>query len=80
MVQIQITDELADAIAKIGTVAVLVDSGGRAIGHVTPLERSGPIGMTEEHVAELQRRMANDDGTRYKFSDIIDRLRAMAPE
>jgi hypothetical protein len=80
MVQITISDELAQAIAEAGQLVTLVDSSGRALAHATPVEPVGPIGMTPEHLAELERRRREDDGTRYKFADVIDRLRALAPE
>jgi hypothetical protein len=36
--------------------------------------------MTPEHIAELKRRMAEDDGTRYTLSEVLERLRTLAPE
>jgi hypothetical protein len=80
MVQITVSDELARAIVEAGADAVLVNSHGVALGRVTPVEYDGPIGMTEEHYEELRRRMSEDDGTRYTISEIIERLRALAPE
>jgi hypothetical protein len=80
MVQITVNDELARAIAEAGTSAILVDASGRALAHVTPIEQAGPIGMTEEHLAELGRRMAEDDGTRYSWPQVLEHLRSLAPE
>jgi hypothetical protein len=82
MVEIPISAETARAIIDAGSFAVLVDPSGQKVGKVAPLDESqrGPIGMTDEHIAELKRRMAEDDGTRYVFSDVIARLRALAPE
>lgn len=80
MVQITVSDELAQAIAEAGQLVTLVDSSGRAFAHATPMEPVRPIGMTEEHLAELTRRMAEDDGTRYTFAEVIERVRALAPE
>lgn len=82
MVEIPISAETARAIINAGSFAVLVDPSGKRVGQVAPVTESqqGPIGMTEEHIAELKRRMAEDDGTRYVFSDVIARLRALAPE
>src|SRR6266478_3513014 len=60
----------------------LVDSKGRTIGQLTPLESSpeGPLGMTDEHLAELKRRMADDDGTRYSWAEVKEHLRALTQE
>lgn len=82
MTQLTISDDLARAIADAGPFVRLVDSTGRAIAEFTPLDATprGPIGMTEEHIAELKRRMAEDDGTRYSLADVISRLRELAPE
>jgi len=82
MTQITVTDELARAITQAGSFVILVDSKGRTIGQITPVESNpeGPLGMTDEHLAELQRRMADDDGTRFTFAEVIDRVRGLAPE
>jgi hypothetical protein len=80
MVQITVNDDLARAIVEAGSAAILVDSSGLAVAHVTPIEHSGPIGMTDEHLAELERRMANDDGTRYTWPQVLEHLRSLAPE
>ena len=82
MTQITVTDELARAIAQAGPFVTLVDSNGRTIGQVTPLNSSleGPLGMTDEHLAELKRRMANDDGTRYSWAEVKEHLRTLTRE
>jgi hypothetical protein len=80
MVQITVNDELARAISEAGSVAILVDSSGRALAHLTPIEQFGPIGITDEHLAELDRRMANDDGTRYTWPQVLEHLRSLSPE
>jgi hypothetical protein len=80
MVQIKIDDDLARAIVEAGPAAILVDSSDRAVAHVTPIEQYGPIGITEAHLAELDRRMAEDDGTRYTWPEVLEHLRALAPE
>jgi hypothetical protein len=80
MVQITVSDDVARAIAEAGSLAMLVDAQGRALAHVTPVEQKQAIGMTKEHLAELERRMANDDGTRYTLAEVVERVRALAPE
>jgi hypothetical protein len=56
MVQITVSDELARAITEAGSLVTLVDSRGRALAHATPVRPTSPLGMTEEHRAELERR------------------------
>jgi hypothetical protein len=80
MVQITVNAELVRAIAEAGAAAILVDASGRAVAHVTPIEQAGPIGITDEHLAELERRMAEDDGTRYSWPQVLAHLRSLAPE
>jgi hypothetical protein len=82
MVQITIDDNLAQAISQAGQFITLVDSRGREVAQVTRMgsDETGPIGMTPEHIAELERRMREDDGTRIPFSEVINRLKALAPE
>jgi hypothetical protein len=80
MVQITVNDELARAIAEAGAAAILVDRSGRVVAHVTPIENNGPIGITDEHLAELERRMKQDDGTRFTWAEVKDHLRALASE
>jgi hypothetical protein len=82
MVQITVTDELARAIAEAGTLVTLVDSRGRAVGQIAPIDSKTvvPLGMTEDHWEEIQRRMAEDDGTRYTWAEVREHLRSLAPE
>jgi hypothetical protein len=82
MVQITATNELAQAIAQAGPFVTLVDPNGRTVGQVAPpgTHLSGPIGMTDEHLAELQRIVAEDDGTRYTWTEVKEHLRTLAQE
>jgi hypothetical protein len=82
MVQITVSDELAEAIAKAGSLVTLVDSRGRAVGQFVPSqsETAVPLGMTPEHCEELRRRMADDDGKRLTLAEVMERLRALVPE
>jgi hypothetical protein len=82
MVQITVSDELAQAIAKAGAFATLVDSHGRTLGHIAPpgTELKGPIGITGEYLAELERIRAEDDGVRYSWAEVKEHLRSLAPE
>lgn len=75
MVQITVTDDLAQAIAKAGPLVTLVDSRGCAIGQITPLESkaTAPLGMTAEYWDEVQRRM-REPGEYVTFQEIRDRL------
>jgi len=80
VVQITVSDELARAITEAGSSVTLVDSRGRALAHVTPVEPTAPLGISDEHLEEIERRMANDDGTRYTWDEVKSQLRALAPE
>jgi hypothetical protein len=80
MVQITVSEELARAITEAGSVVTLVDSRGRALAHATPVEHTQAIGITEEHLREVERRMANDDGTRYTWAEVKEYLHTLAPE
>jgi hypothetical protein len=80
MVQITVNDEIVRAIVDAGPAAILVDSSGRAVAHVTPIEHTGPIGITDAHLAELERLRAEDDGTRYTWPQVLEHLRSLAPE
>jgi hypothetical protein len=79
MVQITVNDDLARAISGAGESIIFIDADGHWLGQFTRSD-DGPIGMTPEHIAELKRRMAEDDGTRYTLSEVLERLRTLAPE
>ena len=103
MGQITVSDELAQQIAGLSLPIVLVDSQGRELGRLAPLDSQITAGhwvraqevenlfatspapaaqakISDKEWAEIQRRMANDDGTRYTHAEMMDRLRALAPE
>lgn len=85
MVQITIDDNLAQAITvatKAGGFVTLVDSRGQAIAQATQVQPAPaePLGMTSEHLEEIKRRMAEDDGTRIAFDEVIRRVCVPAPE
>jgi hypothetical protein len=80
MVQITVSDELARAIADAGSTVTLVDARGRALAHVTPVEPNVSIGISEDHLAEIERRIANDDGTRSTWDEAKKRLHELAAE
>jgi hypothetical protein len=74
MVQITVSDELARAIAEAGTLVTLVDSRGRAVGQLTPIEESDcPRGMTTERWEEIKRRI-KEPGTYVPYQEIKERL------
>lgn len=82
MIQIAVNDEEALAISESSTPVVIVDSRGRALGQIGPVdaETATQPGIPVERWAEIRRRMANDDGTRYTLAEIMDCVRALAPE
>ena len=74
MVQITVSDELAQAIAEAGSLVTLVDSRGRAVGQITPIEESDcPRGMTTERWKEIKRRM-KEPGKYVSYQAIKERL------
>jgi hypothetical protein len=79
MVQITIDDNLAQAIALAGKFVTLVDSRGNEVARLTTTEPKAatPLGMTPEHLAEIERRMKEDDGKRYTWAEVMQRLRAL---
>ncbi len=82
MVQITVSDELAQAIAHAGPFVTLVDPNGRTLGQVAPpgTQLSGPIGITDDYLAELERIRAEDDGVRYSWTEVKEHLRSLAQE
>jgi hypothetical protein len=82
MVQITVSDDLARQIASGPLPIVLVDSQGNALGQIRPVVATGSddASISEEELAEIKRRMADDDGTRYTTAQLLDHLRALAPE
>jgi hypothetical protein len=82
MVQITVSDDLAREIAKAGPFVALVAPNGRTIGHVAPVgsKLSGPIGITDEYLAELERTKAEDNGIRYSWAEVKQHLRSLTQE
>ena len=82
MVQITVTDELAQAIAQAGPFVALVDRNGRTVGHVAPpgTQLTGPIGITDDYLAELEHIRAEDDGVRYSWADVKEHLQSLPRE
>jgi hypothetical protein len=79
MIQITLSDEQTRLIIEASVPIVLVDSHGRTVGEVAPAAKA-EAKISDEEWAEIKRRMANDDGTRYSWAEVKERLRALAPE
>jgi hypothetical protein len=74
MVRITVSDELARAIAEAGSQVTLVDSRGRALGQIAPIEDAEcPPGMTSERWKEIKRRM-REPGTYIAYQEMKERL------
>jgi hypothetical protein len=82
VIQITVSDVQARVIAESSPPFVVVDPQGKALGQITPVdpEIAAGAGISAEEWAEIQRRMANDDGTRYTLAEVMERVRALAPE
>jgi hypothetical protein len=82
MTQITVTDELARAIADAGPPILIVDSRGRELGQIMPIVQSAPAeaAISDAEWAEIKRRMAEDDGTRFTWAEVKEHLRSLAPE
>ena len=79
MTLITLNDEQARLIDEATSPIVLVDLQGRQVATATAY-RILPDDATEEAViAEIKRRMATDDGTRFTHSEVMARLRTLAP-
>jgi hypothetical protein len=82
MIQITVSDEQARLITEASVPIILIDSHGRTIGEVAPVApgTQPKASISDEEWAEIQRRMADDDGTRYTHAEMMERLRELAPE
>jgi len=82
MTQITVSAELARAIAESPLPIVLVDPQGRRLGQMTSVDAvaAAEATITDAEWAEVKRRMANDDGTRYTLAEVMEHLRMLAPE
>ena len=88
MVQITISDELAQAIADAGPSATLVDSHGRKLAQVTPLivesmqeEPQGASADDEWAEARLQMEIyRREGGTFYTTREVLEHLKSLEKE
>jgi hypothetical protein len=82
MTPITVSEDLARAISEAGPFVALVDPSGHTLGHVAPVgyPLSGPVGITDEYLAELERLRAEDDGVRYSWAEVKEHLRSLAQE
>ncbi len=80
MTVIPISDEQARLIGAATMPIVLVDPRGREVGKVSPASTLAPDATEEQVIAEIQCRMAADDGTRYTHAEVMARLRELASE
>lgn len=74
MIQITVSDDLARAIAEAGPLVTLVDSHGRTVARVAPIEGTEcPPGMSEERWQEIQRRL-HSPGNYVPYQEVKTRL------
>jgi hypothetical protein len=79
MTVVTLSDEQARLIGEATAPVVLVDSKGQRVGRVTKLALP-PDAPEAEVVAEIKRRMAEDDGTRLTHAEVMAHLRGLADE
>lgn len=77
MTVITLSDEQVRQIGDANAPIVLVDSSGHKVGTVSPSWTLPSDASEEEVVAEIHRRMANDDGYRRPFADFVKELREL---
>jgi hypothetical protein len=80
MTLIPINDDIARLIGEATGPVILVDPHGRHIGNVTRYVILPPDASEEEVIAEIRRRMADDDGTRYTHTEVMNHLRSLTAE
>lgn len=80
MTLIPINDDIARLIGEATGPVILVDPRGKHVGNVTRYTILPPDASEEEVVAEIRRRMADDDGARFTHSEVMSHLRSLASE
>jgi hypothetical protein len=81
MTQITLSDDQTRQLSEASAPIVFVDSRGRKLGELSSVNRStSEDTISDEELAEIKRRMANDDGTRYTTAQVLQYLRDLAPE
>ena len=80
MTFLTITDEQARLIAEASTPIVVVDSRGREVGKLQPIDAAstGAAPLSAEDVAELKRRI-NAPGPGKSTKELLEHLQAIAP-
>jgi len=78
MTHITISDEQARLIGEANSPIVLVDSRGHKVATATAYHRLPDDASEEEVIAEINRRIATDDGARYTHAEVMARLRELA--
>jgi hypothetical protein len=88
MVQITVSDDLANQIAGASLPVVLVDSRGRAVGEVTrrnvvPTRAASRNDSTEDEWMEAKRQMEiyqREGGTFYTTKEVLEHLKSLERE
>jgi hypothetical protein len=82
MTEIPASADVAKMIVGGSPPIFIVGPGGERIGKIAPLsDNESPSELiSDEEWAEIRRRMADDDGTRYTWDQVKEHLRSLAPE
>jgi hypothetical protein len=78
MIEITVSDVQARVIAESSPPFVVVDSTGKRLGQITPIdaEAAAEPGISAEEWAEIKRRMATP-GPGYTTKQVLDHLRTL---
>lgn len=76
MIRIVLTDEQSKAITGVNEPIDLVDSNGRTVGRMTPVS----LGVEENELLKIKRRISEDDGSRFTTEEVLDQLETSTQE
>jgi len=81
MLQVTVSDEQARMISEASTPIVIVDTKGRALGQITPVDQETAVqpAISAEELAEIKRRMEMP-GPGYTTQEVLDHLQSLGRE
>jgi hypothetical protein len=79
MTILTLSDDQARMLAGSAVPVIVVDSRGRPMGQIAPVDLNQSVLSEEEEIAEAKRRMATDDDSGRELSEVIAHLSKIAP-